>query len=152
MTIRFYLVRHAEAERTGPGGDAARRLTAEGRARFAAHARALARALQVARIVTSPYARAAETAAVLGAATGAKVSTDGALASGASSGRAILLLGRAHGAGAALVGHNPELAEAVARAAGRDLPVAPGTIVAVDDDGREFTVAWVRAIGQPGPT
>jgi phosphohistidine phosphatase len=151
MTTRLYLVRHAEAVGTARGGDAARRLTAEGRDRFAAHARLLAHALEVARIVTSPYARAAETAGLLAAATGAAVSTDDALASGASTGDGILLLGRARGAGTALVGHNPELAQAASRAAGRELSVAPGTIVAIDDDGKAFTVAWVRAIGEPRP-
>jgi phosphohistidine phosphatase len=149
MTTRLYLVRHAEAVGTARGGDAARRLTAEGRDRFAAHARSLAHALE--RIVTSPYARAAETAGLLAAATGAAVSTDDALASGASTGDGILRLGRARGSGTALVGHNPELAQAASRAAGQELSVAPGTIVAIDDDGKAFTVAWVRAIGEPRP-
>jgi phosphohistidine phosphatase len=153
MTARFYLVRHAEAERSAShGGDAARRLTPEGRSRFVAHARALAGELAVARIVASPFVRARETADLLRAATGAPVTPDDALASGASSGRALLLLGRAYGAGTALVGHNPELAEAIARAAGRDVRVDPGTIAAIDDDGRHFTLAFVRPIERPGPT
>jgi len=32
--LRVYLVRHGKAEQDAPGGDAARRLTAEGRAQF----------------------------------------------------------------------------------------------------------------------
>jgi phosphohistidine phosphatase SixA len=52
--VTFYVVRHGRAESTAPGGDADRRLTAEGRDAFLAHARALAPELRVARIVTSP--------------------------------------------------------------------------------------------------
>ena len=149
---RFFLVRHAEAEPAGSGGDAARRLAPEGRRRFEAHARALARDLAVSEIVSSPYARARETAELLAAATGARVTTDAALAAGASTGRGLLLLGRAYGGGVALVGHNPELRDAASRAAGREVEVRPGTVVAVDDDGARFSVAWVRAIGAPEPT
>ncbi len=128
---RVYLVRHAEAEKQAES-DAARRLTPEGRARFEAHARALA--LRVSRIVTSPFARARETAELLSGATGAPVQEDAALASGASTGRGILTLARRAGEGAAIVGHNPELAEAVALAAGHGQSVPPGSVAAIDVD------------------
>jgi phosphohistidine phosphatase len=128
----FYLVRHAKAEKDAPHGDAARRLTPEGRRRFVALAGGLAARLQVTRIVTSPLVRARETADILAAVTGAKVEEEPALASGSSSGREILALARKMGAGAALVGHNPEMAEAVALAAGREEKVRPGTIAEVD--------------------
>jgi phosphohistidine phosphatase len=145
VPVRFYLVRHARAEARHPEGDAARRLLPEGRAAFSALARALAADLGLARILASPCARAAETAAVLAAATGAPAAEDAALRSGASDGRALLLQGRALGDGAALVGHNPEIAEAVALAAGRELEVPPGTVAAVDADGPSFRLAWLRA-------
>lgn len=148
MTVRFFLVRHAAAAQHPPrgGGDASRPLSDEGRAAFAAHARALAPALPLARIVASPFVRARETAELLAGVTGAVVVEDPALGSGASHGRDLLLLGRRLGAGTALVGHNPELAEALARAAGHQVPVPPGTVAAIDDDGAAFRVAWVRPV------
>lgn len=145
--IRFYLVRHAAAEPKDAHGDVARRLTAGGRTRFASHARALGRDLHVVRIATSPFARARETADLLAAATGAPVEEEESLRSGESSGREILDLGRRLGTGAALVGHNPELADAVARAAGRALEVSSGAIAAIDADESGFRLAWLRAPG-----
>jgi phosphohistidine phosphatase len=143
--LRFYLVRHAKAEAKGEGPDAARRLAAEGRERFRAHARGTAPRLALSRIVASPLARARETADLLAAATGAPVVEEGALASGASSGREILDLGRRLGAGAALVGHNPELQEAIALAAGRDLDVKTGAIAAIDAEHGGYRLAWLAA-------
>jgi phosphohistidine phosphatase len=143
---RFYLVRHARAEGKHPAGDAARRLTADGRDRFAAHAAALAPDLAASTIVTSPFARARETAELLARACGATVVEDPSLASGASSAQDLLALGRRLGAGVALVGHNPELAEAVALAAGAARDVEPGTIAAIDAEADgTFRLAWLRA-------
>jgi phosphohistidine phosphatase len=138
---RFYLVRHAKAEATAAGGDAARCLTEKGRTSFADLARALAREVRITRIVTSPYARARQTAELLAEATGARLEEDPRLASGASSGRALLELAAQLGSGAALVGHNPELAEAIHLAGGGDAEVPPGTVAAVEGG----KVAWVRA-------
>ncbi len=143
--IRFYLVRHASAEPKGPGGDVVRRLTAAGHDDFADHARDLSSELHVTRIATSPFARARETADLLAAVTGAPVADEDSLRSGESSGGEILDLGRRLGAGAALVGHNPELADAVARAAGRTLEVRPGAVAAIDADEAGFRLAWLRA-------
>jgi phosphohistidine phosphatase len=145
VTIRFFLVRHARAEAHHPQGDAARRLLPEGRAAFAAHARALARDLPLARIATSPFARAVETAELLSGATGAAVEEDAALGSGESDGRGLLRHGRLLGDRSALVGHNPEIREAIALAAGKALDVPPGTVAAVDEDAGEFRLAWLRA-------
>lgn len=143
--LRFYLVRHGRAEAGSLSGDAARRLTPEGRATFAAHAKAVAGRMEVRRIATSPLARARETSELLAAATGAPVAEEAALDSGASSPRELLALGRDLGEGAALVGHNPELAEAIALAAGRQLEVRPGAVAAVDADGERFSLAWLEA-------
>jgi phosphohistidine phosphatase len=142
MPRRFYLVRHAKAEKEALGGDAARRLTDKGRRHFEALLRDLEGALRVSRIVTSPFARARETAALLAEATGAPVVVEPRLASGASGGRELLALGVALGAGVALVGHNPELAEAVALAGAGAAEVPPGTVAAVEVDGR---LDWLRS-------
>lgn len=144
MPGRFLLVRHAEAEGSA-SSDAERRLTAEGRARFEAHARALAPSLRLARVVTSPYARARETAEILAAATGAAVEEEPALASGGSTGAELVAAGRRLGDGVAIVGHNPELADAVALLGGRPVPVRPGAVAAVDFDGAGERLAWIRA-------
>jgi phosphohistidine phosphatase len=143
VTVRALLVRHGRAEPQAPGGDAARRLTPEGRAAFQATLRHVAGSLRLSRVVTSPLQRARETAALLAELAGARVEEDQRLACGASSGDQLLALARQLGPGVALVGHNPELAEAVARAAGRELEVPPGTLAAVDDEGR---LLWL----QPG--
>jgi len=137
----FFLVRHGLAERRSAGGDAARRLTPAGRAAFAEVARAFAAHHRVVRIVTSPFRRARETALLLAAASGAPVEEAPELASGASGGAALLAFGLALGSGVALVGHNPELAEAVALAGGAEAEVPPGAVAAVDLAGH---LAWLR--------
>jgi phosphohistidine phosphatase len=143
MPRHFYLVRHAKAETDAPGGDSARRLTPGGRQAFAAVARALAADdVRITRIVTSPFTRARQTAELLAEATGAAVTVEPRLASGVSGGREVLALGQTLGAGVALVGHNPELAEAVALAGTGRAEVPPGTVAAVRLDGR---LDWIRA-------
>ncbi|HEY7724164.1 MAG TPA: histidine phosphatase family protein [Anaeromyxobacteraceae bacterium] len=141
---RVYLVRHAKAEKENPGGDARRRLTAEGRERFSALLRELGAELAVTRVLTSPVARARETAELLARAAGCAVEEHPALASGTSGGREILELAARAGAGAALVGHNPELAEAVAIAAGREEELKPGAVAAVDLLAGSPRLAWLR--------
>jgi phosphohistidine phosphatase len=146
---RVYLVRHAKAEKEPPEGehgDAARRLTPHGRALFFALARTLAPDLGATRILTSPFARARETAEILAALTRAPLEEEPLLASGASTGRALLDLARRAGAGAMLVGHNPEVAEAVALAAGGEQKVRPGTVAALDLEAHgEPRLAWLEA-------
>jgi phosphohistidine phosphatase len=136
-----FLVRHARAEPSAGGGDAARRLTGEGRRDFEARLRALGPELALRLVVTSPLARARQTADLLSRATGAPVEEEPRLASGASDGHALLGLLRSLGPGVALVGHNPEVAEAVALAGGAEREVAPGAVAALDADGR---LAWLR--------
>ena len=139
-----YLVRHAEAEKGGGGPDAERRLTPAGRAAFEALARALAPSVRLARIVASPYRRARETAEILAAATGAPVEIEAALGAGCCTGPEVLALARAGGGGVALVGHNPEMAEAVVLAAGGDRAVPPGAVAAVEA-GPPWRLDWLRA-------
>lgn len=141
--IRVYLVRHARAQARS-GDDASRSLAPEGREGFAALAARLRPRLEVRRILTSPFARARETAVLLAAATGAPLEEDPRLASGASSGAELLALAAAAGDGTALVGHNPELGEAIAAAAGRGLEVRPGTVAAIDLDAAA-ALAWLEA-------
>ncbi len=141
--VRFYLVRHAEAERGGP--DAARHLTPAGRDGFAALAGALAGTLGLSRVLSSPAVRARETAEILAASAGAPLAEELALEAGRSTGAALLALGRAAGDGAALVGHNPEMAEAVALASGAAPLVPPGTVAAIAVEPGGFRLLWVRS-------
>jgi phosphohistidine phosphatase len=138
-----YLVRHAKAEERRDG-DASRRLTPLGQARFERLLHALGTRLDVARIATSPLVRARETAELLARATGAPVEEDPRLAPGASSGKELLSLAREVPPGTALVGHNPELAEAVILAAGRKEEVKPGAIAALDLLPGGPALAWLR--------
>lgn len=144
--MRLYLVRHALAEGNHPLGDAARRLTPDGRAAFRARAEALAAEVKVGRILTSPYARARETAELLGAVTGAAVEAEEALGSGRSTAQELLRIARVRGDGTMLVGHNPEISDAVAFVAGREVPVPPGTVACleVEDEGSWPRLAWIR--------
>lgn len=136
----FFLIRHARAEAAAPSGDAGRGLTAEGRDAFRETVASLAGRLQVKRIYTSPFLRARQTGDLLAAITGAPLEEEEDLAAGAMSGREILRLGEELGAGSALIGHNPELGEAIALAAGRAVKVPPGTVAAIDLGGR---LAWM---------
>jgi phosphohistidine phosphatase len=141
----FYLVRHAEAERLAGGTDAERRLTATGQAAFAALACALAPGLRLSRILTSPYRRARDTAGLLAAATGASLEEVPRLAAGRCDGQQVLQLARSAGPGAALVGHNPEMAEAVILAAGRDEKVPAGAVAALEVGPGGLRLLWIRA-------
>lgn len=140
---RVYLVRHAKAEPLA-ADDAARRLTPEGRARFVRLLGALSRRLEVSRVLTSPLLRARQTAEILARTTGAPLEEDPRLAAGELEGRELLSIARAAPHGTALVGHNPELADALARVAGRELEVKPGAVAAVDVDGDGSTLAWLE--------
>jgi phosphohistidine phosphatase len=140
---RVYLVRHAKAEPLVTS-DAERRLTPEGRRRFERHAQALAARMRVSQVVTSPLARARETAEILARESGASVLEDGRLASGACDGEDLLALVRAAPAGAALVGHNPEIAEVVATVAGRSVEVKPGAVAALDVSAHEVALSWLE--------
>ena len=99
-------------------------------------------------VVTSPFTRARETADILARATGAPLREDDRLASGTCNGRELLTLVREAPAGAALVGHNPEIAEAVAALAGKDVEVKPGAVAALEVRGREVTLAWLELPGR----
>ncbi len=143
---RVFLVRHAKAEKDHPGGDSARRLTEEGRERFRRLLADLGARVRPLRILTSPLERARETAEILAAAAGAPVEEEPGLAGGRSTGREILRLAERAGDGTALVGHNPELGEAIALAAGgAEQEVKPGAVAALDLLPGGPRLAWIRS-------
>ena len=145
MSPRVYLVRHGRAEGQHPKGDAARRLTPEGAAAFEALVRSVAPELAVSRVLASPLTRARQTALILAAVTGAHVDHAPELSAGASEPRELLALAARLGPGTALVGHNPELADAASAAAGRRVDFPPGAVAALDLVGRDVRLAWLKA-------
>lgn len=115
--MRLYLMRHGRAESradwTAP--DAGRPLTDEGRARTASAARGLA-SLEVAPavVLTSPFERARETAAIVAAALGMPLELEPALEPGADlAALAALLAAHTGAAGLLVVGHEPDLSTLV---------------------------------------
>ena len=142
----IYLIRHSIAAAPGPHGDAERPLTAEGRARFEAHVRAFRSELVVSRTLTSPFLRARETAEILTRLLGAPAAEVRAeLAAGASSGETILAMAAQEGSGTAIVGHNPEVQEAIYFSSSKVDPISPGSIAALGtDDGGRFKIAWIK--------
>ena len=138
-------MRHAAAERGDAASDRDRRLTGAGRRAFAMLAVALAAEMRVKAVLASPFLRARETASILAEAVGAPLEDREMLGAGQSTGAGLLRLGREAGEGAALVGHNPEVAEAIALAAGASRTVPPGTVAAVEADDVGYRLLWLRS-------
>lgn len=155
-SLELHLVRHAVAELRGPDypDDADRPLTAEGSERFTrAVAGARALGIQLDLVLSSPYARARETAVILcaGLRPKPKLVLVDALAPGHKLPEVLAAVARhaATGRGTtrlALVGHEPDLGELAARLLGargtvefkkgamcridvdRAMPAGPGTL------------------------
>jgi phosphohistidine phosphatase len=116
------LVRHGEAEDGSPIGDRGRGLTVEGRRAFREHARRLPAKIRLSGVITSPLVRAVQTAEILAEVMGLEdvrvakeLSTD-------ADPEDLVALAREVGAGYALVGHNPTIAEALAMLVGHGEP------------------------------
>jgi phosphohistidine phosphatase len=151
MEVLF--VRHAMAEQAGRGGDAARNLTGKG----IEEARMLAGALETMgvtadRVLTSPLARAAQTAAILGERLGAAVEETDLLGPGGDRDelRSRLKQLAAEGVGAvALVGHTPTLEQMIGDliadnpAAGLSLSKAGAALVELADNARTAELRWL---------
>jgi phosphohistidine phosphatase len=108
-------------------------------------AAALAAEMRVKAVLASPFLRARETASILAGAVGAPLEDREMLGAGQSTGAGLLRLGREAGEGAALVGHNPEVAEAIALAAGASRTVPPGTVAAVEADDVGYRLLWLHS-------
>jgi phosphohistidine phosphatase len=124
----IYLLRHGDAER-GDGDDAARRLTAEGERQSEAVGRALAAlGASVDACLTSPKARAADTARLACRALDVEpeiadeLSGSGFDSNGLTAGRGDVLL----------VGHEPDLSNEIARLSGARAKLRKGGLAIVD--------------------
>ena len=151
----IYLIRHGRAEDTHPQGDEARGLTGDGRRAFRALAAEVVRKLGLRGIATSPLVRAVQTAELLAAAAGIEeVQVRGTLAYEQASGAGVLALARALGPGWALVGHNPSMGEALARALGLATEAArfrKGAIAALQpgpEEDKPWRLEWVISPGR----
>ena len=139
--FELYLVRHAVAEERGDAwpDDRKRPLTAAGISRFRKAARGLATfGMSVDVILTSPLARARQTADILASALGARVVTSEALAPGGSH-QAILGDLEKHSKQAAriaLVSHEPDIGQLAARLCGLRHPLEfkKGGVCRIDVD------------------
>ena len=115
--MRLYVMRHgraaSRADWTAP--DAERPLTDEGRERSRAAARGLkALGVEPAAVVTSPYERARETAAIVATELGAPLEQEPALEPGADlDALAAVLAAHADDAELLIVGHEPDLSTLV---------------------------------------
>ena len=139
-----YLQRHAPAAAFSPSGDRGRVLTPEGRESFKALIADLRDQLAPRAVVTSPYARARETAQLLAEPFGLSPSDEPRLASGAGSGADLLRLAASSPAGTALVGHNPEVSEALCALTGTGAAVPPGAIAALEVAPHAVRVLWLQ--------
>ena len=145
--MRLHLIRHASAEAAGEGGDAARRLSDRGRREALEAGRAL-RELgdPIGAILTSPLARARETAEQIAAAFNPPLPVEvrETLACGASP-QALLETARAYPAGeVVLVGHMPDLGVLVAALTGESMSFRPSSICCLDLASDSTRLVWVR--------
>jgi phosphohistidine phosphatase len=158
--VKILLVRHAIAQETSPTGDRGRRLSREGREKFERGAAALAALVpELELVVSSPLARAKETAAILTAACPAPPRTveDEMLASEGDGAAVVRFLAKQKGlAVVALVGHEPNLSQlegllltgkersvAVMKKGGAALLESPGAVAA-----GSCTLLWHLTPGQ----
>jgi phosphohistidine phosphatase len=125
----IYLLRHGDAE-DGSGDDAARRLTRKGERQSEAAGRALATlGVQINACLSSPKVRALDTARIAAEQLDVEVEAAEALRGGdfdpleLAAGRGEVLL----------VGHEPDLSNAVATLTGAKLKLRKGGVAAVED-------------------
>jgi phosphohistidine phosphatase len=126
--MTLFLLRHGDAE-DGDGNDATRRLTAKGESQAATAGRALAvLGERIDACLTSPKARAAETARIACEALGVEVELTEELRGGPFDGP-----GLAAGRGLVLlVGHEPDLSGEVARLTGARAKLKKGGLAVVE--------------------
>jgi phosphohistidine phosphatase len=128
--MAIYLLRHGDAE-DGDGDDAARRMTDKGERQAEAAGRALAvMGEELDACLTSPKARAAETARLASGPLGIEPEVAEDLRGGGFDGPA-LAAGRGN---VLLVGHEPDLSTEIARLTGAGVKLRKGGLAIVDGD------------------
>lgn len=151
--MKVFLVRHAvahERDRKRWPDDSRRPLTADGKRRFRKAARGLATLLPgKSPVLTSPFVRARQTAAILSAVVGGKIVECPELAHGGTPGSVFKLLELRVEQNVVLVGHEPEFGRLLASmlgAANTRLAFKKGGAACVEFRGRVApggaTLAW----------
>lgn len=141
----FYIARHAEAEPNHAAGDRTRPITTRGREGFKTLLETLAPRMNVVRIRHSPFTRATETAQIAADILEVEMEVDDALVAGALSGIEFLRHVRRYPEGTLVVGHNPEVAGALAFATNKAPQVMPGAVGCIDAEGNEVVLEWLEA-------
>ena len=144
--MRLFVIRHAHAEPSGDGGDAARRLDDRGRREAEEAGRALhARNRKLDLILTSPLIRARETAEAIAAAFDPPLPVElrEGLACGASPARVLETARGASVDSLAIVGHMPDLGAFVGAVTGESLSFRTSSICELDLS-PEARILWVR--------
>jgi len=149
--VRLYLVRHGPAEAGRPGlSDRNRALTADGGRRVARQAAMLMHCrIRAARILTSPYRRARQTADLLSAALDLPVEEDRLLVPGALLDDLAELLGRYDEEHVLCVSHQPNVGTWVFRLTGCRIRLAPGAVAILDVDGLRPRSGELRTVLPP---
>jgi len=132
--MKLYLMRHGHADWPGwDRPDDERPLTKKGRAQMAAVAEALvARGVAPGAVLCSPLPRAQQTAAIVAAALGLAAVVEPSLAPGFGAAEIARLLA-AHPAGdLMLVGHEPDLSEAVAALSGGRVEMKKAAVACIE--------------------
>lgn len=155
MTIRVYLLRHGPAglRSAWEGTDEERPLTKDGRRKVKAIASALAaEGVEPDLILTSPFARAEQTAAILAKALDRRDLTlvEDALAPGLSTSVFTTLLDSHRDATAIMVvGHEPDLSRLTAEVAGARIVLQKGGLAELELDREKPTAAVLVRLEQP---
>ncbi len=139
MPVELLLVRHADAGDPAayPGPDDARPISAKGRRQAERLGAFLAEyGIRPDVIVTSPKARAVETAKIIADALAMRVLVDERLASGFGTAELLELLA-AHGdpRRPLLVGHDPDFSDLASTLCGGDVDLKKGALARIDFDG-----------------
>jgi phosphohistidine phosphatase len=146
MAQQLWLLRHGEAEPHGHAPDADRQLTDRGRDQSRAAGRALAAlGVEVHMALTSPKARALQTAELACEALGVEPVEHDALAEGFDGGEALALLAGAGDQRVLVVGHEPDLSQVVHDLTGARIDLKKGGVAALRMDGaRGELIALLR--------
>jgi phosphohistidine phosphatase len=145
MARELWLLRHGEAEESGPDDD--RRLTPRGERQAETAGKALARlGLRFDAVLTSPKARARDTARLACAAVGGDPVDHDPLAGGFGAEDALELLSRqSDDARVLAVGHEPDFSETVRALSGGAVDMKKGGVAGLRvDDGQGELIALLR--------
>ncbi len=157
--MHIYFLRHGIAEDVAVGSDRARALTTEGALQMQIEARAMKRlGVKIDTLLTSPFVRARQTAAIIAEVLGHEAISEPLLASGMAPQALSPLLERYSGQRIMIVGHEPDLSSTISwMIGGGSISMKKGALALVelpDDQELDGILLWLaapkllRAIGE----